>query len=510
MSLRESFPTFFRATSAMARLFGRVWAAIRWSWPRVRRILRPVLFVLASLATLVALLWAGETYRTGRAWEKYRAELVGRGVKLTMAELAPPLVPDDQNFAMTPLLKSVYAPYKKGESLGDRLMWWNPEEPDMPGLGGWQTGHEINSAKWEEYFHGPILEHLKKFDAEMAEISTAIRRPYSRFPLDYAKQPASSIFVMEIGPLLTLEKLFTLRGAAELAAGQNDAALEDAITALRLSQANANEPVLISGLTSAAMLFIGTQAVWQGLAGHCWTEAQLARLQQEIQRIDFLAQSYRDLEGERAFFTSLLTWQEEQGFLKRMKLTKQIVSSDQSNRYFAALVASTQLALNRALLTGNQWYENTLLPRINLTERRFDPTQLPTHPWQWSDSLADYAPEGFLIGSIFPAMNSCLATFARAQATLDQAAVACALERYRLAHGAYPEKLEELLPQFMVALPRDDVTGGPLHYQRRENDTFLLYSLGWMGEDHHGLPLQPGSLNDRNDNWAWPSLARRD
>ena len=45
--------------------------------------------------------------------------------------------------------------------------------------------------------------------------------------------------------------------------------------------------------------------------------------------------------------------------------------------------------------------------------------------------------------------------FARIQADVDLARVACALERYRLAHGSYPETLDALAPQFIEKLPHD-------------------------------------------------------
>ena len=49
---------------------------------------------------------------------------------------------------------------------------------------------------------------------------------------------------------------------------------------------------------------------------------------------------------------------------------------------------------------------------------------------------------------------------------MDLARVAIALERYRLAHGAYPESLDVLAPQFIAQLPHDIINGQPLHYRR--------------------------------------------
>jgi len=55
--------------------------------------------------------------------------------------------------------------------------------------------------------------------------------------------------------------------------------------------------------------------------------------------------------------------------------------------------------------------------------------------------------------------------------------IACALERYQLAHGDYPETLDALVPQFIESIPNDVIGGKPPHYRRTEASTYLLYSI---------------------------------
>ncbi len=81
------------------------------------------------------------------------------------------------------------------------------------------------------------------------------------------------------------------------------------------------------------------------------------------------------------------------------------------------------------------------------------------------------------------------------QATADQAALACALERYRLAHGQFPDKLEALAPDFISALPHDVITGGPYNYQRSA-DSLVLYSVGWNETDDGGKVVMTGRNGD--------------
>ena len=70
------------------------------------------------------------------------------------------------------------------------------------------------------------------------------------------------------------------------------------------------------------------------------------------------------------------------------------------------------------------------------------------------------------------------------------AVVGYQLKRYNMEHGAYPESLTALTPEFMAEVPLDEFDGKPLRY-RREGEGFILYSVGTNlvddgGEDSRG------------------------
>jgi hypothetical protein len=70
-----------------------------------------------------------------------------------------------------------------------------------------------------------------------------------------------------------------------------------------------------------------------------------------------------------------------------------------------------------------------------------------------------------------------------------------ALERWKGREGVYPERLEQLVPQDIAAVPRDpwDPESGLLRYSVRqtgdgpEQGAVLLYSVGPDGVDNGGL-----------------------
>src|SRR5579863_4720129 len=72
------------------------------SWRTARR----VLIGLACLVTMWALFYTEENIRGKHAWEQYRREAEARGEQLDYKAFIPKPIPDEQNFAATPLIKS--------------------------------------------------------------------------------------------------------------------------------------------------------------------------------------------------------------------------------------------------------------------------------------------------------------------------------------------------------------------------------------------------------------------
>ena len=95
--------------------------------------------------------------------------------------------------------------------------------------------------------------------------------------------------------------------------------------------------------------------------------------------------------------------------------------------------------------------------------------------------------------------------FALGQASVDLAQTAIALERYRLAIGAYPESLDALAPKFIVKIPHDVINGQPLKYRRTDDGQFILYSVGWNETDDGGqiALTKLGNVDVEKGDWVW-------
>jgi len=108
----------------------------------------------------------------------------------------------------------------------------------------------------------------------------------------------------------------------------------------------------------------------------------------------------------------------------------------------------------------------------------------------------------FIASMLLPALGKMVRRSAEAQTAADQAALACALERYRLAKGQFPENLEALVPRFISRLPKDLITGEPYKYRRTDDGQFVLYSVGWNEKDDGGVPGKT-SYDDKQGDWVW-------
>jgi hypothetical protein len=65
-----------------------------------------------------------------------------------------------------------------------------------------------------------------------------------------------------------------------------------------------------------------------------------------------------------------------------------------------------------------------------------------------------------------------------------------AVERYRLKHGKWPDKLEDTIPAFLDRVPEDPIDEKPIRYKRWADGT-VVYSIGNDRKDDGGDVVRP-------------------
>jgi hypothetical protein len=157
-------------------------------------------------------------------------------------------------------------------------------------------------------------------------------------------------------------------------------------------------------------------------------------------------------------------------------------------------------------------------------ERRADVSKAldPANEAQWPSEMRR-ATDPVLLILVVPTLKQVFHEGAQGalylQTSCEEAAVACALERRRLAQGQYPISLDALVPAWLKQVPIDLLAAGgaPLKYRREADGGFVLYSVGLNRVDDQGKPGSLGNVfgggqsdSPRLDegDWVWRQPAR--
>jgi len=506
----------------------------RWRW----RLLRWGLIGMAVLATLVAVLITEENWRGKRDWEVYKRDAEARGERFDWSAFAPTNVPDDQNFVKAPIFSNLWATQwdeqaqdwkPTATNTTDRLRM-SPYRSDgsspADDIGSWARARLTRLENWQEYYRNgatnssgafprapqpqspaaDVLLALSKYASALEELRLASQRPFSRTGVysagDYRR---FALLVQYLARLKGCSQVLNLRAIAELNDNQNAPALDDIRLLLRLVNLLRQEPLLIDHLVGIAITAITLQPIYEGLAQHRWNEAQLAELDRALATEDFLADYRFAMRGER---TLAIDSFENQRITRKYKTVEVIDGKPRETTINMHLMPSAYFYQNE--LTFAQMHRQLILPLVDLTNRIAPPAALRQAQAAVQAQTKHYSPYKVQALMLFPAVSTSVIKFANIQTDVDLARVACALERYRLAHGEYPKTLDALAPQFNETLPHDVINGQPLHYRRADDGQFVLYSVGWNEKDDGGTVVltKVGTVDRESGDWVWQYPAK--
>ncbi len=486
------------------------------------RILRRSLLALAVLATLIAIFYAEEDWRGKRARENYQREWEAKGEKFDWQAFVPPSVPNDQNFFTAPIFTNM---------LNGKIVmnpWHSDGSPNLHGEKFGYVGAEgkaflIDLKQFQESYRNPtnaslakefpvspqpqtpakdVLFALSKFDSDVEDLRQASQRPYASIPLNYADGFGSASTLLPVlAELKRCTQLLQLRAVAELADGQNAKALDDVKLLLYLNNSLRDSPFLISHLVRIAIVAIGLQPIWEGLAEHKWSDEQLAALEAELAKVDFLADYGFIMRGERAFAIKSI---------ENQRRTREMISFTDAGGVTNKLTVLPSAYFYQNELAIARMQQQWILPLVDTNTRVISPAALQRANVAVNAEMKHYSPYTVQALKLFPAISATVRKIASVQVSIDLARVACALERYHLAHGEYPETLDALTPQFIEKLPHDIINGQPLHYRRTEAGQFVLYSVGWNETDDGGQVAftKSGSVDREKGDWVWQYPAK--
>jgi hypothetical protein len=510
------------------------------------RMLRRTALAVACVATFIALFYAVENWRGHRAWAAFQRAGVAEGERYQIADMAPAPVSDEQNMAMAPIFAESLNRYWNSETRQTALRETNNRDRlqisvygaqtggSAPSVGGWGVAEPIDLRAWQTYYRTQhlsrvptapefpiaaeprdpaqdVLLALSRHDDVIAELRRASERPHARFPINY--EDGYGALLPHLAKLNGISQVLALRATAQLGQDQPAAAMDDVRLGFRLVKSLRAEPILISHLVRFGMFGFNLQPVWEGLAHRQWSDAELTAIERELEQLDFLSDYARFMRGERAFGV----WTVDH--LRRTRNLGELELFGPSSELDWWWKTWFQHALFRAYprgwfhqiqITLCQFYDQTVFPAVDLEQRLVSP-EATLAAAMTSEAIRSrgpsWFPNRFLNDILLPTIQGVTENVARSQFNLDAARIACALERYRRAHGLFPDSLDALTPTFLSRLPHDVVTGQPLRYRLTSDGQYVLSSVGWNQTDNGGTVGRTprGHMDRRQGVWVWRS-----
>ena len=509
---------FTRACGKIGRFF--------WSWGFLK-------FVLAVIA-LVILLYVEEDWRGAHNWAVTKAKWEAQGETFDYAKFIPPPIPDDLNLAALPLFKLEPTSVTNGKPYLDTDALKKAMRSDLIAppleyilLGSWQRGELTDMAKVKKLVAGnfaiackgqrPPEDSLHQFAATYPFLTdflgSAEKRPEFRLNCDYA---VSSPISRTWGPVtaqIKLSQILTQHAVLALDAHRSDLALQDIKITYQVLNGVRRDPSLIGGLVALGMSAVSGAAIYNGLAQHEWSDTQLAEIDQTLKPINFLADFQFAMRCEVAQSAANFEFFEQASRFQIRKFFENIfVTKNAEPGWTSAFFVPWP---------SGWWDDNKarMVTRVFLSLTSVDPQAHLVFP-KGADDLqlqiekakanwVAYAPWNILADISSGPITRALQKYAQAQVWVDEARIACALERYRLAQGVYPASLDALAPASIDALPHDILNGQPYHYSLRADGTFLLYSVGWNQTDDGGKIVfeqdAPKIMDYTQGDWVWPT-----
>lgn len=459
---------------------------------RTGRVLVRIVFVLVALWTLLMAAWSVINWRGQRAWKAYCEEAAAKGVELTMASFIPSPVADADNFAAAPVFAHVFATNRTDKpdpfALPNRMpVAKSGELLDLAAVQTAMVSNGLLPAAGADVGRD-VLAGLARYDEVLAQVREAAKRSDCRWPVRWDDGYAA--LLPHLSELRKLTALLRLRMTALLATGDSAAAFEDFALGLRLERSLASDPTLIAGLVRVAIIQSQLDGVREGFVRNAWKPQEIGRIAHALDQLELAGACLFALRSERAVANDTL----DRLCGGRMSIAEALggLSAVPAavNAYPTGWIRRDQVLINRIFdeqLTlidpASGVFKQGVPVETRLSEASGRFTRL-THVFAWL---------------MMPALEGVQKAFSRAAARVEMAKTACALARHRAERGAYPERLEDLVPTYLPEKPGEPDGGGALRYRRDEAGGYRIWSSGPLSG---GSADAPASGRDAA-HWRW-------
>jgi ABC-type transport system involved in multi-copper enzyme maturation permease subunit len=404
---------------------------------------------------------AAETDRLDPGWRQDELEARRRIVADSEnAGLQVPLVPDERKLRLTP-------PWFPGKT------WPSPKLYEL--LKDLDPHLQLTPEQYRE-----LKANLDAVQPALAQARKLVDFSYGRYPLEYRKNPFYTLLPFAQRNR-TIAELLSYDALLRAHQGSADFALVSCRAGINAGRSLGDEPFLISQLVHVACRGLILPKVERTLAQGQASEGKLAALQKLLELEEKEPLLLRGTRSERASFDRYCEAIEE-GELSINELRYPLgepTGISLVNSFFLLIGISVQAERAALLRFSNRMVELAKLePRDQLAQKAALQKERQVLLLPLGRGLLGKLERTFW----FPRM---IDSFTRALALLRSSIIMLAVERYRLAHHDWPGSLEDLVPAFLAAVPKDPYTSLPFRF-RRLPDGVVIYSVGPDGQDDGG------------------------
>jgi len=347
------------------------------------------------------------------------------------------------------------------------------------------------------------LAATEPLEADFDLLRQALNRPCARMEGDYEQ-----LFAIPIPNYILVRNVaqaLSQRAQCHLLLGQPEAAWRDLALVREMCRLLGPKPsdkpvTLVSAMIEVAVTGLYLQTVKDGLRLRAWREPQLTAIQTQLSRINLLPLMSAAMDSEMVAVCAIFERSSPDEIANIFSFGKPRASALDKLRdpfyRFYKLAPRGWIHQNMASIAlRNQEAMETL----DLTNNRISAHGVDDFALREGSREKRSSPYTWMAAVAIPNFARALQTLARNQTRANQAQIACALEKHRLATGRYPDALDKLVPQYVHQLPTELFNGQPLRYHLTPDGSYLLYSVGWNETDDSGVP---GKENLEGD-WVW-------
>ena len=485
-----------------------------------KRWLRRLTWTVVILTVLIASLYAWVNWSGARQLRKVEAMLKAEGETLGFRETMNEPVPEAENFCAIPLLKDLALIVDNDANKGGpgenrkrleamRLPSSAKGVARQPKYANAAIGKRTDFKAWADFlrkdgsFPMPadsgdgardVLAALSKYDAIVQELAAGLNRSKTQWTPEWKTRELSELLaaiqVPHYSSVTGVNNYLSLRVAVAAHTGEVAKAHEAAQLIARFSQASMNDPMLIGLLVGASGAEILHHATWELCAKNAGNMENFTKLESTIRAFDFQRTALRAFRSEIAANVSTIQFIKRKSSNSLEQLIALNSDGRSKGRAFERVIKSAMLSVNidaSAALIADRGFRYLIKP-------------LRDHGWQaarkasqeWEKELAEmhehrWSHPSYIIPLLLvPAYSIFINKSIFTQALVNQSIIACALERYRIEKGSYPDSLDAVRLADGKPLPLDPIHEKPMGYRNTADGKYALWSVGFDGKDDGG------------------------